>query len=250
MSPREPDAPAAGGAVSVNGVTVDTAGFPSAEAAAARELLRQRAVATGLAADGAGDAEVEAAIERLLEREVVTPEPTEPECRRYHEANAKLFTSGELIEARHILYQSTEATPLPALRERAESALAEVLDAPERFTDLAKAWSNCPSAALGGNLGQLQRGESVPEFDRALFGDAFVGIRRELARTRYGFHIVAVDHRVAGTPLPFEAVREQVAARLRSQVLERALAQYVSVLAGAADVRGADLAAAPSPLVQ
>lgn len=249
MSPREEGA-SADAAVTVNGVAVDVAAFPSSEAAAARELLRQRAVATGLATEDADPAAIEAAIERLLEREVVTPEPTEAECRRHHEANAKLYASGELVAARHILFQLTEGTPLAALRARAESALAELLRAPERFADLAKECSNCPSAALGGNLGQLQRGETVPEFEHALFADTLLGVRRELVRTRYGFHIVAVDHRVAGTPLPFEAVREKIAARLRSQVLERALAQYVSVLAGAADVRGADLAAASTPLVQ
>ena len=237
-------------AVSVNGVAVDAASFPTAEAAAARELLRQRAVATGLVADDADGATVDAAIERLLAREVITPEPTEAECRRHYAANARLYTSGELVAARHILFQVTQGTPLAALRARAEDVLAQLLRAPERFAELARTCSNCPSAAQDGNLGQLQRGETVPEFERALFDGTGLGIRRELVRTRYGFHIVAVDRRARGAPLPFEAVHERVAARLRAQVLERALVQYVSVLAGAAEVRGADLAAATTPLVQ
>jgi len=37
---------------------------------------------------------------------------------------------------------------------------------------------------------------------------------------------------------------------LRDAVVERALAQYVSVLAGEADVRGVELASAATPLVQ
>ena len=41
-----------------------------------------------------------------------------------------------------------------------------------------------------------------------------------------------------------------VAERLRVSVLERALAQFVAVLAGRADVRGLDLGATPTPLVQ
>jgi len=49
--------------------------------------------------------------------------------------------------------------------------------------------------------------------------------------------------------LPFEVVRERIADRLRSSVQERALRQYVSVLAGAAVVEGAELDAAASPLV-
>jgi peptidyl-prolyl cis-trans isomerase C len=50
--------------------------------------------------------------------------------------------------------------------------------------------------------------------------------------------------------VPYEAAREQVAARLSAAAWERAVAQYVSVLAGAAQLEGVDLNAAASPLVQ
>jgi peptidyl-prolyl cis-trans isomerase C len=45
-------------------------------------------------------------------------------------------------------------------------------------------------------------------------------------------------------------VQEHVATHLRATVEERALRQYVSVLAGQADIEGVDLAASISPLVQ
>src|SRR5262249_8796440 len=72
----------------------------------------------------------------------------------------------------------------------------------------------------------------------------------QLVKTRYGFHIVAVDRRAAGSQVPFEAVRGTIAKRLRAQVETRALEQYVRVLAGQANVRGVDLGAVPTPLVQ
>lgn len=96
-------------AICVNGVEVDAARFASAKAAAARELVRQRAVVTGLLGADAADDDIDAAIERLLEREVRTPEPTEAECRQYYDANPKRFVSGELVAARHILFQVTPA---------------------------------------------------------------------------------------------------------------------------------------------
>ena len=236
--------------VSVNGVVVDATGFPSRGAAAVTELLRQRALATGLLAEGANAEQVDAAIERLLEREVKTPEPTAEECRRYYDAHPERFVTGELVAARHILFQVTEGVLVVALRARAESTLAELLQAPERFEALARECSNCPSAQHGGNLGQLQRGETVPEFERALFDGTWTGLHGQLVRTRYGFHIVAVDRRAPGRRMPFEPVRAQIAERLCEIVLERALAQYVRVLAGQADVRGVELESASSPLVQ
>lgn len=239
-----------GSAATINGVAIDANDFPSAEAAAVRELMRQRALADGLVAADAAVEDVDAAIERLLERDVKVPEPTDDECRRFYAAHQADFVAGELAAVRHILFQVTPRTPVPALRARAEGVLAEVLHAPDRFEALAREWSNCPSAQHGGNLGQLQRGESVPEFEGAIFGDTWTGVRRDLVKTRFGFHIVAVERRAPGTTLPFDAVRERIATRLRETVLTRALAQYVRVAAGAADVRGVDLQGSDTPLVQ
>ena len=236
--------------VSINGVVIDAAEFPTPHAAAARELLRQRAVATGLLADDAGADAADAAIERVLEREVQTPEPTEAECRQYYATNAKVFVSGDLVAARHILFQVTPGAPVNALRAKAELTLSELLRAPDRFEALARECSNCPSAEQGGNLGQIQRGETVPEFERVLFDGTWTGIYGQLVRTRYGFHIVAVDRRVAGCQVPFEAVCDTIVKRLTEQVEKRALEQYVRVLAGQADVHGVDLGATPTPLVQ
>ena len=90
----------------------------------------------------------------------------------------------------------------------------------------------------------------VPEFDKAVFGAQATGVLPTLLATRYGFHIVAVERRIPGNRLPFEVVADRVAEYLASRVLERALKQYVEVLAGRAEITGADLAGAASPLVQ
>jgi len=126
-------------AVMVNGVGVDATAFPSPEAAAGHELLRQRAVEIGLAADGATGMAIDEAIEQLLEREVAARAPDEEECRRYYEAHPKEFTSGELVFARHILFQVTPRVPVPAIRARAELMLAELGRDSSRFEARARA---------------------------------------------------------------------------------------------------------------
>ncbi len=236
--------------ISVNGVAVEIDGV-SPEFAATRELLRQRAVGLGLIEGVAHDDDrVGAAIENLLAREVATPDPTEAECRRYYEQNPSAFTSGDIVHARHILFQVTPRVNIPDVRGRAEKTLAILLREPDRFAALATELSNCPSGQQGGNLGQISRGDMVPEFEKVLFRLGPTGILRELVKTRYGFHIVAVDQRIPGRTLPFEMVQERVAAYLRAAVEEKALRQYVSMLAGQADIEGVDLAASVSPLVQ
>ena len=237
--------------VSVNGVAVEVGSQTTNELAAARELLRQRAVAVGLL-DGASTAEatIEQGIEALLAREVVTPTPTDEECRRYYDRHRQEFHSGDLVHARHILFQVTPSVRVPEIRARAEQALNELLRQPERLAAVAAEMSNCPSGQHGGNLGQIGRGDTVPEFEKALFRLGPTGLLRELVKTRYGFHIIAIDQHIPGAELPFDLVRERIAERLRAAVEEKAIRQYVSVLAGKADIRGADLNAAQTPLVQ
>jgi peptidyl-prolyl cis-trans isomerase C len=139
--------------------------------------------------------------------------------------------------------------PVEPLRRKAEETLHALRKDPERFAELAAELSNCPSGQQGGALGQLSRGESVPEFEREVFAGG-EGLLPRLVNTRYGFHLVAVDGRVEGRLLPFESVREAIALRLAGTVAERALQQYVQVLAAGAELEGVDLAAAASPLLQ
>lgn len=235
----------------VNGVAVSALDKDSTEFAAVRELLRQRAVAVGLIGVTSQDeSELIASIETLLKREVITPEPTETECQRYYEHHRHEFQSGDLVHARHILFQVTSAVPIPEIRARAEQVLNELLQAPERFAAVAAEISNCPSGQQGGNLGQIGRGDTVPEFEKAIFRLGPTGLLRELVKTRHGFHIVTIDQRIPGRRLPFELVRDEIADRLRAMVEEKALRQYISVLAGEADIQGADLNGTEIPLVQ
>lgn len=235
----------------VNGIEIVVGSDGSAELSAARELLRQRAVEVDLLGSTVTDEEtVDAAIETLLGREVVTPSPGDEECRRYYEGHRREFQSGDLVHARHILFQITPQVNVPQIRARAEQALNELLAAPERFEALARELSNCPSGQHGGNLGQIGRGDTVPEFERAVFKFGASGVLRDIIKTRYGFHIVAVDQSIPGKIVPFEALREQIAERLRTRVGEKAIRQYVSVLAARAEITGVDLEVASSPLVQ
>lgn len=236
--------------ITVNGTAVDATAWPTPELAAVHELLRQRAVDLGLLDAAADAADIDRAFERVLAEEVDVPEPTEEECRRWYETNARQFRSGDLAYARHILFQITPGAPLASIRSFAEAMLQELRHNPGLFAERAARHSNCPSGATGGQLGQLQRGQTVPEFDKAIFETTAEGILPSLVKTRYGFHIVAVDKRVEGVQLPYDIVHDQVREELHQLSEERALSQYVSVLAGNAEIEGVALDAAASPLVQ
>jgi peptidyl-prolyl cis-trans isomerase C len=186
-----------------------------------RRVLLARAAQLGLAG------EEDDVIERLLESEVPEAEPGEEECRRYYERNPRRFSSGDLVEASHILFALTPRVPPERLRAKAAEVHARAARDPASFAHLAREYSNCPSAAQGGALGQLGRGDAVPEFEKAVLDSTLLGVLPDLVATRFGFHVVQVARRIPGRVLPFEEARGQVAACLRERNAERAIGEYL-----------------------
>ncbi|OIQ65497.1 chaperone SurA precursor [mine drainage metagenome] len=220
---------------------------------ACSELLRQAAIEKNLlsrhdapAGDGVLSQAACAAIEALLEQELELPQPSDEACQRYHAAHQSTYTTGERVNARHILFAVTPGVDLNALRQRAEAALLEVrchdgksdIDV---FAKSANTLSNCPSGAEGGQLGWLTSSDCAPEFAKELFGNKEVGVLPRLVHSRFGLHVVEVLHRQAGVAQPLESVRGAVAMTLRQQAYVTALRQYLSQLAAQAQLEGVDL---------
>ncbi len=112
---------------------------------------------------------------------------------------------------------------------------------PQHFAELAREHSDCPSGAAGGNLGQLTRGDTTPEFEQALLALHPGETTATPVETRYGFHVIRLERRVPGRELPFEAVRERIAEYLVERSRRLAIAQYVARLAAHAQLGGVDL---------
>lgn len=210
-----------------------------------RALLLQEAARLGIEAEDDDER-----IEALFVQQVRVPEADDAACETFYRNRPELFASGEMVEARHILFQVTPTVPLDLLRETGEAVLDELKRHPERFEELARQYSNCPSGQVGGSLGQLTRGQTVPEFEDFVFRLAPGELGNRLLETRFGLHIVQVQRRIDGKRLPFEAVKAQIAETLTRQSWQRAVHQYLRILAGRADIQGVSLEGADSPLVQ
>ena len=224
----------------------------AARALVIRELLLQRARHLGLTpepiSDEAGRRETddEALMRSVVEREVTVPEPDDGTCRRYYERNQARFRSPDIYEASHILFAALPEDKAAFAQARADAAvaLAALQANPDTFAALARAHSRCPSAEQGGNLGQITRGQTTPEFEQALLALTPGALCAEPVATRYGFHIVRLDRKHDGSTLPYEVVAGRIADYLRESVHRRADAQYIARLVTAAKIEGIDLAGA------
>jgi peptidyl-prolyl cis-trans isomerase C len=240
----------------------DQAWEAAATALVVRQLLLQEARRLGLApadvvpADDADEdrdmlAE-EALIRDLLAREITTPEPDEATCRRYWQANQAKFRAPNVYEAAHILFAAPaeDTTAREAARQAASATLREVLDRPDSFASCAKERSACPSGASGGLLGQQSQGDLVPEIETFVMALEEGQICPVPVETRYGFHVLRLDRLKRGEVLPFETAGPLIERQLRTQSWQRAVSQYLRILAGRSDISGLSLDTADSPLVQ
>ena len=248
--------------ISVNGVTIgddavarEVQHHPAAtreeaerEAATAlviRELLLQRVKDRDIAG-----ADEEERITNLIDLEVRVPEPTDEEVARYYRRNSLQFMTSPLYEAAHIFFPAREGDE--AARGEADSKAravhAELMRQPGRVAELAKAHSACSSREQGGSLGQVTRGDTNAELERAMA--TMDEGSTSIVRSRHGFHILRLDRRVAGKQLPLEQVGKWIAGHLRKSSKRRAIAQYLQLLTAGARIEGLELAAADSPLVQ
>jgi peptidyl-prolyl cis-trans isomerase C len=224
----------------------------AARALVIRELLLQRARHLGIAAapisdaDGRCETDDEAMMRALVEREVTVPEPDDETCRRYFARNLQRFRSPDIYEAAHILFAASRDDREAYAQARADAAavMATLQADPACFAMLARAYSRCQSAAQGGNLGQITRGQTTPEFESALTALAPGQLCPTLVETRYGFHIIRLDRKHEGCVLPYEVVASRIADHLSESVRRRADAQYIARLVSAAQIEGIKLAGA------
>lgn len=234
--------------------TAEAAWHQAAEALVIRRLLLAEAARQGLDPAPEGEETPEDALLRcLLATELHVPEADEATCRRWFDANPRRFRTRDAWQAEHLLIAADPADQDARTRARVkvEAALATVLAEPGRLAGLAAALSDCPSREQGGDLGLVEEGSTVPAFEAALRATPPGTVHPAAVETRYGFHVLRVLHHAPAAALPFDAVRDRIAAWLTESAWRRGAQQYVAILAGRAAIEGIVLSrAADGPLVQ
>lgn len=197
-----------------------------------RALVRLECARLGIEARPEdGETEDEALVRQLIDREVDSPMPDEDAVRRFYEANRERLHHPDRIGISHILLAAppSDVRARGEARDRAESLIAALKADPGRFEAFAAEHSACPSREQGGSLGWIERGDTVPEFERQVFmlREGLAGLGLE---TRYGYHVVRVDGIVRGAPLSWPEALPRVAAYLETQARQNALQGYLEHL--------------------
>ena len=171
-------------------------------------------------------------IQKFLEEEVASQvELSDEELQEFYNENPNYFETPESVSASHILIQlgedASEADKAEALRKIEE--VAAKVEAGEDFAELAKEFSEGPSAPDGGDLGSFQRGRMVPAFEEVAF-NLEPGEVSGIVETQFGYHLIKVAEKTEAGTMDFEEAKEAIRGFLKQQKEQEAVTSYIENL--------------------
>lgn len=162
----------------------------------------------------------------------------EETVRGFYEQHQDQFKQPNAVRASHILIgvpENADDAARTAAREEAARVLADARRGTS-FTELARNHSDDEAtAATGGDLGLVERGQMVPPFEEALFA-LETGALSDVVASPFGFHIIyAVENRPEQI-FPFDEVSGTIRVMLLDREREVLTASFINELKAAGTI--------------
>ncbi|GAB4338157.1 MAG: peptidylprolyl isomerase [Desulfobulbaceae bacterium] len=145
-------------------------------------------------------------------------ELTEEQLRAAYEMDRDRYRVPEQRHARHILFKVNENDDVEtrtAKKKKAEEVLAMAREGKD-FVELARTYSEGPTAKNGGDLGFFGRGAMVEQFESAVFSMQ-PGEISDVVETVFGYHIIRLEEIRPETTRAFEEVRASIEEKMRAE---------------------------------
>ncbi|HEX5482348.1 MAG TPA: peptidyl-prolyl cis-trans isomerase [Terriglobia bacterium] len=148
---------------------------------------------------------------------------SEADLQRYYNQHLAEYRVPDRVKVAHILFKTTGDTPQQAAQEQATAEkVLEQIKAGANFAQLAKKYSqDTGSAVKGGELGWIERGQTVKAFEDAAFSMK-PGQISNLIKTQYGYHIIKVEGRQVAHVETLDDVKDAIRQTLEKQKLAQA----------------------------
>ncbi|MCF8720722.1 peptidylprolyl isomerase [Nitrospina gracilis] len=156
---------------------------------------------------------------------------TKEDIAEYYDAHRKEFWSTPKVRARHILFildNTLTQDEVELKKNKAQMALEQIQSGRD-FVEVAKEFSEDVTASNGGDLGMLEKGKMIAEFEDAAFS-LESGQVSGIVRSPYGLHIIKVEEVLHGAPIPMEEVEDRITAQLKHQRFESVFKEYIEDL--------------------
>jgi peptidyl-prolyl cis-trans isomerase SurA len=170
---------------------------------------------------------------QLLMREVIGREVgsriiiSRDDARKYYDAHKDEFKSPGIVHMEEILVSTQKHKPDEA-KQRAGEALAEI-NAGQRFSDVAKKYSDGPNADKGGDIGMVKMGTMAPEIATAI-AKLDVNQTTGIIDTKFGPVILKLVERFSPGIPKFDEVEQRIEEILYNQKMQPGMRDYLREL--------------------
>lgn len=159
-------------------------------------------------------------IQKVQERVAGDVGPSQKEVEQFYEQNkAAQFTTPEARCTRHILFNKDQKAKAEEVKQQLQNG--------GDFAELAKEYSQDPgSAEQGGDIGCIGRGETVPNFEEAVF-NAKQGEIVGPVETEFGYHLIEVTEIHEEATQPLSEVEGQIRDQLTTEAQSQAFTAWL-----------------------
>jgi peptidyl-prolyl cis-trans isomerase C len=161
------------------------------------------------------------AIQQLIDKEVVQKvQITDEESKTFYDTNPQLYQQPERVKASHILIKVDEGATAEK-KAQARKKIKEVrqkVQKGEDFAELAKTYSEGPSAPRGGDLDFFGRGQMVKPFEDAAFS-LKPNETSDIVETKFGYHLIKVVDKQPAKTIAYADVKDRINKNLKDQKL-------------------------------
>jgi peptidyl-prolyl cis-trans isomerase C len=145
---------------------------------------------------------------------------TDEEGKTFYDTNPQLFQQPERVKASHILIKVDEG----AAEEKKTEARKKIKEIQEKvqkgedFAELAKTYSEGPSASRGGDLNFFARGQMVKPFEDVAFS-LKPNETSDIVETKFGYHLIKVVDKQPAKKIAYADVKDRINKHLKDQKL-------------------------------
>ncbi len=179
---------------------------------------------------------------------------SQEEVRKYYEAHRDEFNRPESVALREIFLSTRGKSPaeVAEIRKKAEDLLTRIKNG-EDFAQLARRYSEGPTAKNGGDIGVFQHGQLSKQVEEAVFKLNRNQVTPVL-ETPQGFEILQVVRHYQAGIQPLNVVEDEIMNRLYMERLGPALREYLKELRQQSYIRlkpgYTDTAAVPTTTIE
>ena len=169
---------------------------------------------------------------RLVNREIKSKVlVNEDELKKYYTSNIDFFKAITEVRVQHIFLPvppNADEAKVKDVYEKAREILVKIGNN-EDFGELAKMYSNDPSAASGGDMGWFKQGEITPFLEKVVFS-LKVGEISDIITSSLGLHIVKLMDRKEEGVRPFEEVKDEIRDTIYAEKMDHEFKEWLEGL--------------------